>query len=322
MPTLIRPDRLRQLLDAIVDTLGAEPDGPAAADRVHLSRFHFDRLVSAGVREAPGALRRRLLLERAAWQLSHGMSVTEAGLRAGYDWTESFSRAFSRAHGISPSGFQASGRDFRIGAPNGVHFHPPDGVRLPATGEESGAMDLTDRLLDHDRWLTDQLIERAASLPAATLDREIRPGHVVLAFDGPEQTVRAMLDRLVWTKEVWTAAMMGHPLPDEPDRSVGALRARHATSSAQFRGLVQGIRERGEWDDAFIDALCDPPQTFTFGGAVAHVVTFSAHRRQVLLSALAELEGVTPDSGCPIEWERLRMARYPHAISTLRGTTP
>jgi hypothetical protein len=56
----------------------------------------------------------------------------------------------------------------------------------------------------------------------------------------------------------------------------------------------------------FVDALCQPPVSFTFGGVVAHVLTFSAHRRQVLIGALEELgvDGVEP--GDPIEWERLR----------------
>ena len=49
--------------------------------------------------EAPGAFRRRLSLERAAWRLARGASVTEAGIEAGYEAVEAFSRAFTRAHG-------------------------------------------------------------------------------------------------------------------------------------------------------------------------------------------------------------------------------
>jgi hypothetical protein len=32
----------------------------------------------------------------------------------------------------------------------------------------------------------------------------------------------------------------------------------------------------GAWDAAFVDALCEPPESFTFGAAVAHVLTWSA----------------------------------------------
>lgn len=181
-------------------------------------------------------------------------------------------------------------------------------------------MDLTDRLFEHDQWLTGQLIDQAASLPDAALDRIIRPGHVVLTFDGPEPTLRAMLDRLVWTKEVWAAAILGLELPDASDRSIDGLRARHARSSEQFLELVRRIRDRGEWDCTFIDALCEPPQSFTFGGAVTHVVTFSAYRRQIILAALTELGATRLDSGCPMEWERMRTTLHPHPTDTLRGT--
>ncbi len=36
-------------------------------------------------------------------------------------------------------------------------------------------MDLTDRLLEHDHWLTGRLIDRAGELTNEQLDREIRP---------------------------------------------------------------------------------------------------------------------------------------------------
>src|SRR5512147_1246975 len=89
----VPPDRLRDVVDAGLD-------GPGLAARAMLSPFHFNRLVRAGIGEAPATFRRRLLLERAAWRLGRGASVTDAGLEAGYDAIEAFSRAFSRAHGV------------------------------------------------------------------------------------------------------------------------------------------------------------------------------------------------------------------------------
>lgn len=299
-----RPDRLRELVDTIIAALDEGLDGSALAGRAYLSRFHFDRQVAAGLGETPAALRRRLLLERAAWQIAaKGASVTDAGMEAGYGSTEAFSRAFSRAYGMTPS--RLGHGDFRLPAPNGIHFHPPAGLRL-ATRERRPTMDLADRLLEHDQWLTGRLIERAAMLPDEQLDREIRPGHEVLHFDGPEPTVRLMLHKLVWTKEVWSAAIAGHGFPDGSDRTIAGLRERFSAAGSEFVALARRIRDRGEWDDVFVDALCQPPVSFTFGGVIAHVITFSAHRRQVLIGALRELgvEGVEP--GDPIEWERLQ----------------
>jgi AraC-like DNA-binding protein len=304
---VVAPDRLRDLLDTILEALDEGLDGGALASRAYLSRFHFDRLVARGLGEAPATLRRRLLLERAAWQLAGGSSVTEAGIDAGYGSTEAFSRAFSRAFGAPPSRFPKDA--FRLAAPNGVHFHPPAGLTVPGTERSRTTMDLTDRLLEHDHWLTGRLIDRAGELTDEQLDREVRPGHQVLSFDGPEPSVRLMLERLVWTKEVWTASIAGRDFPTQGESSIEALRARLANAGEEFLALARGIRERGEWDDAFVDALCDPPQRFSLGSVIAHVVTFSAHRRQVLAGALEELgvEAVEPLD--PIEWEQRVVAR-------------
>lgn len=72
----VRPDRLRDVVDAVLEALDEGLDGPALAARAMLSPFHFNRLVRAGIGEAPAAFRRRLLLERAAWRLGRGASVT------------------------------------------------------------------------------------------------------------------------------------------------------------------------------------------------------------------------------------------------------
>src|SRR4051794_40323490 len=135
-------DRLRAVVDAVIDALDDGLDGRALAVRAMLSPFHFNRLVRAGIGEPPAAFRRRLLLERAAWRLGRGASVTDAGLEAGYDAIEAFSRAFTRA--------------------------------------------------------------------------------------------------------------------------------------------VGRIRDRNEWDDAFVDALCTPPVSFTFGSVIAHILTVSVVRRQTV----------------------------------------
>ena len=56
---------------AFLDTLGETLDLGAdeRARRLHLSRFHLDRVVSATGGEPPERMRRRLLLERAAYRL-------------------------------------------------------------------------------------------------------------------------------------------------------------------------------------------------------------------------------------------------------------
>jgi transcriptional regulator GlxA family with amidase domain len=53
------------------------------ARQAYQSRTQFHRLFRSVVEETPAAMRRRLLLERAAYQLGHtGMSVTKIALDA------------------------------------------------------------------------------------------------------------------------------------------------------------------------------------------------------------------------------------------------
>jgi hypothetical protein len=273
-----------------------------------LSPFHFNRLVSTGIGEAPAAFRRRLRLERAAWQLSRGATVTEASLEAGYDAVEAFSRAFTRAFGVPPSRFAGEPRDFRLSAPNAIHFHPPGGLLLPGQ-PRSTTMDLSDRLTQHDHWLTARLLENAATLPDDALDRPVRPGLVVHEFEGPEPDVRTMLERIVFTKEVWTAAIGGRDIPSRDARSIAALQARLAAVEPQFAALVRRIRDRNEWDDVFVDALCTPPVSFTLGSVVAHILTVGVVRRQAVIGALRELGVRDVEARDPIEWERAMAAR-------------
>lgn len=163
------------------------------------------------------------------------------------------------------------------------------------------------------------MLDAASGLSQTDLDREVRPGHVVLYFDGPEPSVRAMCDRLVWTKEVWVAAIRGRQPPAVTERSMPALRARYALAGREFVELVGELDRDGRWGDSFIDALCEPPQAFSYRSVVAHVLTFAAHRHQILAGALAELGVAELPPTCPIEGERLRAAPAPLDSDRLRG---
>ena len=70
-----------------------------SAGRAHFSWDDLDRLLAAAIGETPAVLRRRLLLERPAWQLAHGYTTADVAAGAGYGPTA----AFSRAHRSPPS---------------------------------------------------------------------------------------------------------------------------------------------------------------------------------------------------------------------------
>jgi AraC family transcriptional regulator len=304
----VPPDRLRDVVDTVLEALDEGLDGKALAARAMLSPYHFHRLVRAGIGEAPATFRRRLLLERAAWQLGRGATVTDASLEAGYDAVEAFSRAFTRAHGVPPSRFADESREFRLAAPNGIHFHPPGGLILPGPTRTT-TMDLTDRLVEHDHWHTVRLLEQAATLSDDALDRPVRPGLVVHDFEGPEPDVRTMLDRIIFTKEVWTAAIAGREFPGERDRTIAGQQARLVAVQPQLAALIRRIRDRNEWDDVFVDALCTPPVSFTFGSVIAHILDVSMRRRQTVTDVLRELGVKDVEKRDPIEWERAMATR-------------
>lgn len=80
------------------------------------------------------------------------------------------------------------------------------------------------------------------------------------------------------------------------------MQERLSHAGSEFVELVSDVARRNAWDTAFVDATCDPPQSFTFGGAVAHVLAWDSYRRQVVAAALRE-RGIDDLSADPIAWE-------------------
>jgi hypothetical protein len=130
------------------------------------------------------ALRRRLLLERAAWQLRTGAAPSEVAAAAGYGSLAAFSRAFARAYGEPPSAFAASGRPVELEAPNGIHFHPPAGLLLPARASTAPDAFLA-RVVGRHLARVRELLAAADALDAQALERgPALPtgGHVLTLF--------------------------------------------------------------------------------------------------------------------------------------------
>ncbi len=284
---------MEDLYASFVAVVAESLDEPAtsAADlarRVHLSRFHFDRVIGAAAGESPSAFRRRLLLERAAYRLlAENAGVLELAIDAGYGSHEAFTRAFSRAYGMCPRDWRREpSRVFFLDAPSGVHFQPPAGLRLPARREAKG-MDVLVRMVEHHVWLTSEMIERGARLDAQTLDRPIE-----LSVEGIDDdvSIRYLLDRLVWQEEMWLASVEDRPfqVPEcgrQVTTPIAELRERHASAGSRFVALVNRLNDEGRFDESFVDTACEPPRVFTYGGMVAHVITFAAHRRSLLVGA-------------------------------------
>ena len=55
-------------------------------------------------------------------------------------------------------------------------------------------------------------------------------------------------------------------------------------------------------DETFVDAVCEPPEVFTYGGMLAHVLTFAAHRRTLAIGALHSAGITDLGAGDPMRW--------------------
>jgi len=295
-------DRFGRFVEVLAETMDErEASAESMAARVHLSRFHFDRLVSAAAGEPPAALRRRVLLERAAYQLiTTDHDVLSVAVQAGYGSHEAFSRAFAKAYGQSPSRWRRHPTNFRIDAPSHVHFHPPAGLRAPAAGKVT-AMNLVTRMIEHHVWLVGQMLARAENLPPEVLERRIE-----LSVDGIdcEPTLRSLLARLVGQLSMWDAATHDQPydMAIEKRQGIADLRAKLGEVGPAFIAQVHAIVDEGRLDETFVDAVCDPPEVFTYGGMIAHVLTFAAHRRTLVCGALADAGISDLGAGDPMHW--------------------
>jgi hypothetical protein len=162
-------------------------------------------------------------------------------------------------------------------------------------------MDLLTRMVEHHVWLIGEILTRAESLDDATLDAPVE-----ISVDGIDcdPTVRSLLSRLVGQLAMWDAATHDRPYDFEAEQgeSVAELRARLADAGPAFLSQVRTIVEEGRLGETFVDAVCDPPEVFTYGGMIAHVLTFGTHRRTLVLGALSDAGLKDLGAGDPMRW--------------------
>ncbi|HLA65563.1 MAG TPA: AraC family transcriptional regulator [Candidatus Saccharimonadales bacterium] len=291
---------------AFVDSLASHLDdhdvrGADLASLVFLSRYHFDRLISATAGEPPAAFRRRVLLERAAYRLvTRAAGILDIAVEAGYSSNEAFTRAFRRAYGLAPAAWRAAPRQMQLPSASGVHFHPPGGLRLPARSEVT-SMNLLVKMVEHHIWLVGELLQRAG-----TLDDERLDAPITMSVEGVDDqpTIRSLLSRLVGQMDMWNNVIASRPYDwaVEQHEPLSSIRTRLDAAGPAFLAEVRQVVEEGRLDETFVDAECEPPEVFTYGGLIAHVLTFAAHRRLLVLGAMASAGITDLGSGDPRNW--------------------
>jgi uncharacterized damage-inducible protein DinB len=159
-------------------------------------------------------------------------------------------------------------------------------------------MDLLERLLRHDRWTTEQLLERC---------RELRAEQRTQPFDVGHQTLDATFQHMIGNVRAWTdlmAASVAGPSPGQLATTVDDLIAQWQAAYEDFAALARTIASQNRWDATYIDVLDDPPQRKTFGGTIAHVITHNMHHRCEAIHMLTRLGLANVLEGDVLGWER------------------
>ena len=153
-------------------------------------------------------------------------------------------------------------------------------------------MTLLERLLRHDQWTTQQLLELCRRLSSEQLDREFDIGH---------RSVRATLVHMIFNIEAWADSMAGRPIRREQACSVPDLFKRLEIAYGEFGNICQAVDARDGCDEVWTDAA-DGRQR-TYGGTIAHVITHSMHHRAQLLYLLRLLGVENLPEGDVLSWE-------------------
>jgi len=278
------------------------PDAGAStiADDACVSRFHFQRVFRHVMGEAPGEMERRLRLERAAHALrSTKVEVMSVALDAGYASIEGFSRAFRRAYGQSPRQFRKQ-RSTAVDLVGASHVHFDARTSSLRTVNKGGkGMDLVDRMLDNDYRAKRALLEASLKLSDAQLDAPLLTRIRIEPWWEPDNSLRQVLGRL--TDTIWAAEML--KTVGWPHSGEGWIENGQATNASNvsdmirqldgyyrdYAPFVKHVKENDLWETTWVDAGCEPAETFTYATVIEYSLERGIYRRFVCQGLLEQM---------------------------------
>lgn len=111
-------DGIQKAIEYIEDNLTNELTIQEIADKAYVSAFYFQRIFNALCGYTLGEYIRNRRLSLAAQELSKAdTKVIDVAIKYGYDSPDSFTRAFTKFHGISPSAAKLKGANLKSFAP-------------------------------------------------------------------------------------------------------------------------------------------------------------------------------------------------------------
>lgn len=156
-------------------------------------------------------------------------------------------------------------------------------------------MDLLDRMLGTDRWMTEHLLTMSQNLPDDQLDREFDIGHC---------TLRATFDHMVRNVDFWTALMADEQRGrSEPiHASVDDMLASHARASDAFERVARDLVASGRLDETFVDHMGHPQ---SYGATILQVLYHDVHHRSEAIHILERLGVHVETDGFTQDWEHM-----------------
>ena len=140
---------------------------------------------------------------------------------------------------------------------------------------------------------------------AGGLARELRPGFVVVGFEGPEPTAALMAERLVRTFEVWIAAIAGEELPGDLDpRAAGDLARALRRGGAALRPASRArCASAAPGTTPSSTRSASPRSRSATAASWPTSCTFGAVRREALAALLTRPRRPRARLPGPLEWE-------------------
>ncbi len=263
------------------------------------SPAQYYRIVRRELNDRPMSARRRLLLERAAYELTRTeKSVTELAFDACFESLEGFSRSFKSAYGISPSAFRRLGPgEHRLDMGERLHFFPA--VSDPRQGESS--MNSVRRMIEHHCWSMERYLAACKSLSPMELEQPTSaPELTPWLSERPSRL--SLIGKCCAFAAPWMESINGIVSDYEP-RDPAVFSDTLANNRSGFFDIYDAIERDGSWDLTFVDAVCDPPEVFSYGGVIGHILTFASYRRLALIHEMKLLGFEGLGWGDPLEYD-------------------
>lgn len=152
-------------------------------------------------------------------------------------------------------------------------------------------MNMLDRLLGAHFVHMSALLDQAETLEDAHLDATVEGYFEPLPWAPATQSLRGLL-------QMCSGA-------DPGTRAIGAIRTSLKRKYDAQIAETRAYEASNQWDMTFVDAACQPPQVFSYGGWIGHVVSMDVYRRMACQMALCRLGRDVPFQG-PNEFDDLQ----------------